>query len=476
MKVLVIILCLFIIQIAVILLLEFRRPQRALAWLFITFCCPPLGLLFYYVLGRDFRKQRKMSRSCSQPLPEIRAHASGKSRIVKTAEDSGNPAFENHKELLSQLSRLSESPITGCNKTRLLSSGEEAYDAMMESMEGAREHIHVQFYIFRDDETGDRFQDVMIRKARQGVKVRLLCDGLGSHGLSRTYINTLRRAGVEVHFFLPPLLSMLEGRFNFRNHRKLLIVDGLVGYTGGMNVGDEYLGKDPKRGYWRDAHLRLEGDAVYFIQYVFLKDWKLASGEGVSHPRLFPGHCCVGNEAVKIVPSGPDGAIDASQEMYFAAICSAKTRIWISSPYFIPDPAICRALKSAVLKGVDVRIIIPAKPDNPIVYQASLSYLENLQDAGVKFYKYTKGFMHAKIMVVDYLLASVGSANLDMRSFYSNFELTAVLLNPEAITSVASGFERDLKHSEFINPEDFKKRSRWVKLVEGVCQLLSPLL
>ena len=248
----------------------------------------------------------------------------------------------------------------------------------MEAMEGAREHIHVQFYIFGDDEAGDRFQDVMIRKARQGVKVRLLCDGLGSHGLSRTYINTLRRAGVEVHFFLPPLLSMLEGRFNFRNHRKLLIVDGLVGYTGGMNVGDEYLGKDPKRGYWRDAHLRLEGDAVYFIQYVFLKDWKLASGDGVSHPRLFPGHCCVGNEAVKIVASGPDGAIDASQEMYFASLCSAKTRIWISSPYFIPDPAICRALKSAVLKGVDVRIIIPAKPDNPVVYQASLSYLENL--------------------------------------------------------------------------------------------------
>ncbi|MFF2911839.1 cardiolipin synthase [Paenibacillus sp. NPDC057934] len=476
MKVLAIILVLFIVQLAVILLLEFRRPQRAVAWMFLTFCCPPLGLLFYYALGRDFRRKRSVNRQCITHQPEIHAHVSGKSRVVKKMEECGNPQFAEQRELLSLLSGLSKSPITGCNTTRLLSSTEEAYTSMLEAMEDAREHIHMEFYIFRDDEIGDRFQDVMIRKARQGVKVRLLCDGMGSHALSRRYIQTLRRAGVEVHFFLPPLLSLLEGRFNYRNHRKLLIVDGLVGFTGGMNVGDEYLGRNPKIGYWRDTQLRLEGDAVYFIQYVFLKDWKLASGEKVSHPRLFPFHGCVGKEAVKIVPSGPDGQMDASQEMYFGALSAAKNRIWISSPYFIPDPAICRALKSAVLKGVDVRIVIPAKPDNWVVYYASLSYLENLQDAGVKFYRYTKGFMHAKIMVADELLAAVGSVNLDMRSFYSNFELTAVLLDLNAISAVADGFQRDLKHSEFINPEQFRERGRLVKLGEGICQLLSPLL
>lgn len=476
MKVLAIILCIFVIQLAIILLLEFRRPQRAVAWLFITFCCPPLGLLFYYGLGRNFLRSTAVDNRCITRLPEIHAHVSGKSHVVRKTDEVGNPGFSTQRELLSLLSGLSDGPITGCNTSRLLSSTEEAYTSMIEAMEGAREHIHLQFYIFRDDETGERFQDVMIRKARQGVKVRLLCDGLGSHGLSRRYVNTLRRAGVEVHFFLPPMLSLLEGRFNFRNHRKLLIVDGLIGFTGGMNVGDDYIGKDPKRGYWRDTQLKLEGDAVYFMQYVFLKDWKLASGEGVSHPRLFPRHTCVGQEAVKIVPSGPDGAIDASQELYFAAIAAAKTRIWISSPYFIPDPAICRALKNAVLKGVDVRIIIPSKPDNWVVYYASLSYLDNLQEAGVKFYRYTKGFMHAKILIADELLAAVGSVNLDMRSFYSNFELTALLLAPGAVSGVADAFQRDLKHAEFIDPKTFRQRGRMMKLGEAVCQILSPLL
>lgn len=476
MKVFAILLILFIIQIAVIVILEFRRPQRAMAWLFISLCCPPLGLAFYYFLGRDYRQNRKIKQRCTSLFREIRSYVSGKIKEVKQASDTQNAQFENNQGLLDLLSKISEGPVTGHNRSSVLSTAREAYDAMLEAMEEAKEHIHMEFYIFRDDEIGEQFQDVMIRKARQGVKVRVLCDGLGSHQLGRRFIRTLRNAGVEFHFFLPPISSLLDRRFNFRNHRKIMVVDGLVGFTGGMNIGDDYLGKDPKMGYWRDTHLRLEGDSVYYIQYVFLKDWRLASGEGMSHPRLFPKHSCKEEEAVQIVGSGPDAAIDASQELYFAALCSAVARIWITSPYFIPDPAICRALKSAVLRGVDVRIIIPAKPDNMLVYHASLSYLENLQDAGVKFYRYTKGFMHAKVMIVDDLLATVGSANLDMRSFYSNFELTAVLLHREAISSLITDFEKDQKYSEFIDPVKFKERGRIVKLGEGLCQLFSPLL
>ncbi|WP_019913251.1 cardiolipin synthase [Paenibacillus sp. HW567] len=476
MKIFVIIVCLFILQIAAILLLEFRRPERALAWVFVTFCCPPLGLLFYYFFGRDYWQNRKLDKRCLSLFREIRSHVTGKIHIVKNADDCGNPQIAEHKELLYLLSRLSESPVTGRNRCRVLSSGREAFDDMLEAMEAAREHIHMEFYIFRDDEIGKQFQEVMIRKARQGVRVRLLCDGLGSHKLGRSFIRTLRINGVEVHFFLPPLTSLLNRRFNYRNHRKILVVDGLIGFTGGMNVGDDYLGKDPKMGEWRDTHLRLEGDAVYNLQYVFMKDWRLAAGEGMSHPRFFPAHHCTEQESVLVVASGPDGALDASQEMYFAAIVAAKRRIWITSPYFIPDPAICRALKNAVLSGVDVRIIIPAKPDNWLVYSATLSYLENLQDAGVKFYRYNAGFMHAKVMIIDGLMATVGSANLDMRSFYSNFELTAVLLRPELISVLADGFEQDLRHSEFIDPVKFKGRGGYVKLIQSLCKLLSPLL
>lgn len=477
MTIIALLLALFVLQIAAIMLFEYRRPQRAMAWIFLSFCCPPAGLAFYYFLGRDYWQSRRIGRRCTPARrSEIRTHVCSKIRIIRKTEECGNPKFAGRGSLLRLLSGLSDMKITGRNRCRILPNAGAAYEAMLEAMESAREHVHLEFYIFRDDEIGDRFQDVMVRKARQGVKVRLLCDGLGSHALSKRFIRTLKNAGVEVHFFLPPLVSLLERRFNYRNHRKIMVVDGLVGFTGGMNVGDDYLGKDPKMGNWRDTHLRLEGDAVYDLQYVFLKDWKLAAGDWLSHPRFFPEHHCSGEEAVLIVASGPDGAVDGSQEMFFGALTAARKRIWITSPYFIPDPPVCRALKNAVLSGVDVRIIIPAKPDNKLVYAASLSYLENLQDAGVKFYRYTAGFMHAKIMIVDDLLATAGSANLDMRSFYSNFELTAVLLAPDMVARLAAAFEKDQKHSEFIDPEKFMKRGRNVKLIQGLCQLLSPLL
>ncbi|AIQ11589.1 cardiolipin synthase [Paenibacillus durus] len=469
-------LCLFIVQIMVILVLEYRRPQRAIAWLFLLFCCPPLGLLIYYILGRDYRKIRKLKAHPAATRRALHDYAAERSRIITRTEDTGNPELTGRKELLHLLDGLSESPVTGRNASRILVNAGEAYESMLQAMESASEHIHLEFYIFRDDATGERFQDVMIRKARQGVKVRLLCDGLGSRKLGRRFLRPLASAGVETHFFLPPLASLFGGRFNYRNHRKILIVDGLVGFTGGINIGDEYLGKDPKMGFWRDTHLRLEGDAVYFMQHVFLKDWQLVSGERLSHPRMFPVHGCGGDEGVQIIGSGPDGDIDANQAMIFAAICAAKSRIWIASPYFIPDPAILRALKNAVLRGADVRIMIPSKPDSALVYYASLSYLDNLLDAGVKFYRYRKGFMHAKVWIADGLLASVGSVNMDMRSFYSDFELSAILLQPQRIEELADQFRRDLEGSEAIDPDLFRQRGKLARAAEEICSLLSPLL
>ncbi|MFD1772667.1 cardiolipin synthase [Paenibacillus rhizophilus] len=476
MKIFVAVLCLFIVQIIVILFLEYRRPQRAVAWLFLLFCCPPLGLLVYYFLGRDYKQGRRLKACAAETRCGLHGHAEERSRPITRVEDTGNPELAGRKELLRLLSGLSESPVTGRNATRILVNAGETYASMLEAMEAASEHIHLEVYIFRDDGIGERFQDVMIRKARQGVKVRLLCDGLGSHKLSRRFLRALSGAGVETHLFLPPLASLLGGRFNYRNHRKILVVDGLVGFTGGINIGDEYLGKDPKMGFWRDTHLKLEGDAVYFIQRIFLKDWRLASGERLSHPRLFPIHACEGKEGVQIIGSGPDGAIDSAQTMIFAALSAAEKRIWIETPYFIPDPAILRALKTAVLRGADVRIIIPGKPDNAFVYNASLSYLDDLLDAGVKFYRYRKGFMHAKVWIADGLLASVGSVNLDMRSFYSNFELSAVLLQPQRIEELADQFRRDLEDSEAVDPDVFSKRGNAARRKEEICSLLSPLL
>ncbi|SET98747.1 cardiolipin synthase [Paenibacillus sp. NFR01] len=472
----ILILSLFIAQLLAILLLEYRRPERALAWLFLSFCCPPLGLAFYYFLGAAYWHNRRIRRRGAPLLREIRSHVAGKITPIKEASDSLNRPMAARGELLRLLTGLSGSAVTARNRSRVLGSAQEAYAAMLEAIEAAHETIHMEFYIFRADATGLKFRDALIRKARQGVRVRLLCDGLGSHGLGRKFLQPLRQAGAEVHLFLPPLLALLERRFNFRNHRKILVVDGKVGFTGGLNIGDEYLGIDPKIGPWRDTHLQLEGDSVYHLQYIFIKDWRLAAGDCMSHPRFFPAHDCKEQEEVLVVAGGPEGAIDASQEMFFTAISEAKERLWMTTPYFIPDPAISRALKNAVMKGADVRILIPAKPDNPLVYQASLAYLDNLQDAGVKFYRYTAGFMHAKVMIVDGLFAAVGSANLDMRSFYSNFELTALLFSPDTVKGLAAAFERDLGDSEWIDPQIFKQRGRKVKLIQSLCQLLSPLL
>ncbi len=294
--------------------------------------------------------------------------------------------------------------------------------------------------------------------------------------MKRSFVKKLKDAGVEVHFFLPPLLATIDRRINYRNHRKIVVVDGNVGFVGGMNVGDDYLGQYPKVGYWRDTHLKIEGDAVYYLQNIFLNDWQLASGQEIIDKDLFPEHECSGLEQIQIISSGPDQEWDAIQEMCFGAISVADRRVWITTPYFIPDPAIYEALKTAAVSGVDVRIIIPWKSDSRMVHLASLSYVDELLRAGVKFYQYRRGFVHAKVIIVDDLIASVGTANMDMRSFFSNFELTAVLFEQTSINRLVSDFEEDLRYCSAIQLESFLSRPFLHKRAEMLCRMLSPLL
>ena len=466
----------FIFQMATILILEFRNPEKALAWMFILFCFPLVGFIVYYFVAQEYSKRKKVRSKGSRLFREIRDRLWEEAVIVDHVEEMKNHKFHTQKRLFNLLSNISESPITGCNESRVLTDGKEAYKAMIEAMESAEDHIHVEFYIFRDDMIGTEFQDVMIRKAQTGVKVRIVCDGVGSHHLKRTFINRFKEAGVEFYFFLPPVIATLDRRINYRNHRKIIIVDGKKGFVGGLNVGDDYLGLYPEVGYWRDTHLEVEGDAVYFLQNIFLNDWKLASSQRIIDPNLFPAHECRGDQQIQILSSGPDQVWDAIQEMCFGAIAIANERIWITSPYFIPDPAIYEALKSAAVSGVDVRIIIPWKPDSQLVHYASLSYVEELLEAGVRFFQYRKGFVHAKILIVDDLLASVGTANMDMRSFFCNFELTAVLFDQKAIQRIVKDFEDDLQDCTEIQPSEFIARSRLQKGRELLSRMLSPLL
>lgn len=466
---------LFIFQIATILLLEYRNPSKAVAWLSVLFILPIIGFVMYYFLAKEYTHRKKVRRKGRRVIEEIRRAYTLRAKKADAGDAIHRSDIYKEHRLFGLLSNIPSSPLTSCNRVDVYRDAEGTYEAMLRAMETARSFIHLEFYIFRHDRIGRRFQEMMIRKAREGVQVRLLVDGIGSYQLSGEYVNELVRNGIEVHSFLPPLIAFFDKRINYRNHRKIVVIDGVVGFLGGINIGDEYLGADPKMGYWRDTHIRLEGESVYYLQHTFAKDWGFASGEPLTDSIYFPEHACEGEDTVQIIASGPDDPLDAVLEVFFGAMAVARHRIYIATPYFIPDPSIGMALKTAAVSGVDVRIIMPGVPDAQIVHWASHSYVQELLQAGVRFYHYRKGFIHAKTLIIDRIMATVGTANMDMRSFFSNFEILAVLYDRDTIQRLEADFMADLHDSEEIVLAEFEKRSKVQRAKEKIARLLSPL-
>ncbi|MED4602878.1 cardiolipin synthase [Paenibacillus validus] len=473
---LVIALVLFVIQILTILIGEFRHPSKAMAWLFVLFIIPVIGFVVYYFLATEYSQRKKVKRKGLRLVKDIRHMGKKQIPFDVEIEEERLQGWRQEPRLFALLNNMPGSQIMMRNEVKVLTNASVAYPAILEAMEKAERFIHFEFYTIRHDATGRKFQDVLMRKAREGVKVRCIFDGIGSYQLSEKFIGELKQAGCEVYFFLPALIAFFDKRINYRNHRKIVVVDGLKGFLGGMNIGDEYLGGNPKLGFWRDTHIAFEGDAVYALQNTFLTDWHFVSGYRLTDTGLFPEHECAGRKPVQILSSGPDAHWDTVLEMYFGAITTAKKRIFITTPYFIPEASIIMGLKTAAISGVDVRVIYPKKPDSRIVNYASLSFMEELMQAGVRFYAYHKGFVHAKVILIDHLLASVGTANMDMRSFYSNFEMNAVLFDKETLQRIESDYLQDLKDSRELKLDQFERRSRYQKGKEVVARLLSPLM
>ena len=469
------ILLIFIFQAATILALEHRRPAHAVAWLFILFVVPIIGFVLYYFLAREYRRRRRAKRSFAEE-DRIRSKLMERSRIVKKPSELANPEFLDQERLFRLLLHSGAAPITGCNRCKVLTNAAATYEAMLQAIRQAKHTIHIASYIIRDDTTGRVFREMLIAQARKGVRVRLMYDGIGSYKLTEAYLRPLREAGVRVACFFPLRPSFLRKRMNYRNHRKIVVTDGMTGFVGGINIGDEYLGGNPRLGFWRDTHLMLEGDAVYGLQEIFLKDWELATGEPIEDAELFPVHGCSGEEAVQIVAGGPDRGTDVIHDTLFAAINSAKRRIWITTPYFIPSPSIRSALKSAALGGLDVRMIIPFVPDTWLVHASTLSYVEEMLEAGVRVWQYDNGFVHAKVVIVDELLAIQGTANMDLRSFYSNFETNAILFHPSAIARLETDFRKDQADSSEMRLETFRSRPFARRIGESISRMLAPLL
>lgn len=461
-----------------LIFLERRDPTSTWAWLLVLFFIPILGFIIYLLLGRQLR-QKHLFRW------EGRSKIGIEKLINYQLEAIENETFEflktdteEYDDMIYLHLRNNHSVLTQDNDVQVYTDGRDKFDTLLEDLEHARDHIHIQYYIFRLDGIGKQIEEILINKAKSGVKVRMLFDDIGSRGLHVKNFNELIESGGEVAAFFPALLPLINPRLNYRNHRKIVIIDGRIGYIGGFNVGDEYLGLSKKFGYWRDTHLRIEGSAVHPLQTRFILDWNQASPKTnlQYNERFFPAIPRKGDVGLQIVSSGPDSEWEDIKDGYLKMIFQAKDYIYIQTPYFIPDTSMLDALRIACLSGVDVRIMIPNKPDHMFVYWATYSNVGILLKAGARIYIYENGFIHAKQIVVDDQVSSVGTANIDVRSFRLNFEVNAFIYDRKKSHELAEIFEEDIQNSTELTLDAYLGRERLIKLKESISRLLSPIL
>jgi cardiolipin synthase len=385
--------------------------------------------------------------------------------------------IKQYQELIYMNLMSGHSLLTQDNNIKIYTDGNDKFDDLLKDIEAAKHHIHIMYYIVRNGTLSKRIIDALTKKAKEGVEVRFLYDAVGSMRLSKKIFRELLAAGGHVSSFFPSRIPLINIRMNYRNHRKLAIIDGKTGYIGGFNIGDEYLGLDKRYGLWRDTHLRVTGSAVLQMQGHFLLDWDLASKESIDYDNgYFPISEHEGTAGMQILASGPDDEREQIKLAYLKIILSAKDRLYIQTPYFIPDQSLMDALRIAANSGVDVRMMIPAVPDHKLVYWASYSYLKGLLTIGVKCYLYEKGFLHAKTIIADDKVASVGTANIDIRSFKLNFEVNAFIYDEAKAGELSNIFINDMKDSKELTLVQYKSRPRLHQAVESVARLLSPIL
>ncbi len=450
------------------ILLTKKEPATAVAWVLFVLLVPLFGSLIFWGFGYNYllnrvkhqRRQRPLirERQVDSPIPPDDAATAGDGEVARLAR------------------RFHAFPARGGNAVTLYHDTADAFAALLAAAEAARHHLHVEFFIFRSDETGLRLLDVLTRKAKEGVRVRLLYDAMGSVHLRERALAPLRAAGGQVFAFLPlnPLRSRVQ--INLRNHRKILVADGRVAFTGGMNIGDEYLGKGARFGFWRDTFLKLEGPSVADLQRVFCEDWDFAVRETLDAGDCYPPLPKAGDEVVQVAASGPDQEVNTLREVYFMAFLAARERLWVASPYTVPDAGLNDALRLARRRGVDVRILTIERPDHIVSFYAGKSYWSDLLSLGVKVYLYKKGMMHSKLVLVDGKWGTVGSANLDNRSLRLNFEAGCLLHSPTLLADLEAAFLRDLEDSRQLDPVEYERRSPLARAAENACRLVSPVL
>ena len=455
---------------AVHAIMKVRTEQGAIAWAVSLATLPYVAVPAYWIFGQSrFEGYVTARRGDLQEVAGISDRAISATRAYAIPDDSVSVATRVASDLAGM-------PVVRGNDVELLVDGDATFGSILEGIEGAREYVLVQFYIVRDDDLGRELQAQLIRSATAGIRTFFLYDEVGSYGLPSSYLNELRDAGVQVSAFNSRGGRRSRLQLNFRNHRKVVVVDGRTAWTGGHNVGDEYLGLDPGFGPWRDTHIRIEGPAALAAQLSFVEDWHWATGQSIELSWEPHASSDSDDSAVLIVPTGPADEGETASLMFVHAINSATSRIWIASPYFVPDPSVITALQLAGLRGVDVRILIPDHPDHLAVYLAAFSYLAEAGLTGVEFYRYQPGFMHQKVLLIDDRVAAVGTANLDNRSLRLNFEITAFVIDSEFNRVVEDMFEDDFSVARRMEPDELARKPWWFRAGVRPARLAAPVL
>lgn len=480
----------------VIVFFQRRDPKAVWTWLLVLYFIPIFGFVLYLILCQDFRKSRMFR--VKEVEDRLRYSVESQEEfLIGSREYLSDPISRDFEDLVVYNLETSGAVLTVDNTVDVFTDGEEKFVDLRREMEKATQYIHIQYYIIKNDEVFQSMIPILVKKAREGVEVRILYDGMGGRFMPKRVWDQLKENGIKVGEFFPAFLGRLQLCVNYRNHRKIVVIDGRIAYVGGFNVGKEYISKDPKFGYWRDTHLKISGGAVYSLQIRFALDWNYATKENLFKDAKYfgltdevetlslkaemmfqPMACKVGQRplGIQIITSGPDSSIRQIRDNYLELFHKAKRTIYIQTPYFIPDDAVLSALQIAARAGVDVRLMIPCKPDHPFVYWATYSYVGDLLEAGARCYTYENGFLHAKGVMIDSMVCCYGTANMDIRSFELNFEVNATIYDEETTKRLEDIFLKDLEKCHEVTESYYMRRSLWIRVKEQCSRLLSPLL
>lgn len=460
------------------ILYSVHSTAKTFAYLLVTIFIPVAGMLVYFAVGANYRKNKLYSKKI---IHDDRLLSDIKEKIIHESENSWQRAEQEVKsnEKLARMLLNDNSPLTGNNEVKLLLNGENKFPAVISALKEARHHIHIEYYIFEDDDIGNEIKNILIQKVKEGLKVRFIYDDFGSRSIRKKFIHDLTEAGVEVYPFYKIFFVAFSNRTNYRNHRKIIVIDGCIGFVGGINVSDRYInGSDKKKLFWRDTHVQISGPGVFYLQYLFICDWNFCAKQQLPIVADFfpPINIKKGDAYVQIAASGPDSDSPTIMYSLIETIVMAKKELLITSPYFIPGQSILDAICVAALSGVKVKLLAPEVSDSAIVNAAAKSYYAEILDAGVDIYLYKKGFVHAKTIVADGELAIVGSANMDRRSFELNFEVNSMIYDQNIAQQLRDSFLEDMRDANKIDPKAWAERTKLSQLPEKLARLLSPLL